>query len=91
MDASVSQQDLIWLERLPFYSNQVLLTCDSIVISYFGMGVIVEFYAIIIIVECGSAGQVLHLDGWTLATRGRGAICARKATVLSGILSLRRN
>ena len=46
------------------------------------------FYAMIIIVECGRAGQILVVDGWMLAVGGRGVICAHEQTVLSEIPSL---
>ena len=42
----------------------------------------------IIIVECGRAGQVLVLDGRTAAMGGRGVVCARKPAVLAKIASL---
>ena len=48
-----------------------------------GRRVVAGFYAMIIIVGCGYAGQILVLDGWTLTMGGQAVICAHKPTVLS--------
>ena len=47
-----------------------------------GRDMMAGFYAMIIIVECGGTGQILLLDGRTLAMGGQGVICARKPAVL---------